>query len=407
MASRIEKNFLRTHGRHITILSIDGGGVRGIIPAKILIFLESELQRFDGKEARLADYFDVIAGTSTGGLMTAMLTAPNGCNRPKFSAQEILDFYMLKSPSIFRQRPCPYLFGSNCGCFGNLCGPKYDGKVLHEEIEQNLEGIKLHETLTNVVIPAFDIELLQPTIFSSFDTKSAPSKDAYLSDICIGTSAAPVYLPAHYFNNEDSNFLPQEFNLIDGGVAANNPALLAMSMVSKNIFQQRENYFETEPAEYKNFRVLSLGTGLAKQHKYHSAKEVAKWGMLRWLCNCFVDMPIINIYSEASTDMVDIMLSVLFKSLEKEGKYLRIQDDSLTGDAASMDIATGENLKKLEKIGDELIKKPLSRVNIDTGEYEPVPCGGTNEQALIKFAKKLRKERNLRIQGAKKAAKLL
>ena len=53
-------------GRLITILSIDGGGIRGIIPAKILEFLESELQKLDGEVARIADYFDVIAGTSTG-----------------------------------------------------------------------------------------------------------------------------------------------------------------------------------------------------------------------------------------------------------------------------------------------------------------------------------------------------
>ncbi|GLT48795.1 hypothetical protein SLA2020_223940 [Shorea laevis] len=53
-----------------TIFNIDGGGIRGIIPEVILTFLESELQKLDGEEARIVDYFDVIAGTSTGGLVT-------------------------------------------------------------------------------------------------------------------------------------------------------------------------------------------------------------------------------------------------------------------------------------------------------------------------------------------------
>ncbi|KAI4321534.1 hypothetical protein MLD38_034902 [Melastoma candidum] len=52
-----------TYGNLITILSIDGGGIRGIIPGTILAFLESELQKLDGEDARLADYFDVISGT--------------------------------------------------------------------------------------------------------------------------------------------------------------------------------------------------------------------------------------------------------------------------------------------------------------------------------------------------------
>ncbi|KAK8532094.1 hypothetical protein V6N13_131436 [Hibiscus sabdariffa] len=68
-------------GKLVTILSIDGGGVRGIFPGTSLAFLESQLQELNGENARIADYFDFIAGTSTEGLVTAMLTAPDQNNR--------------------------------------------------------------------------------------------------------------------------------------------------------------------------------------------------------------------------------------------------------------------------------------------------------------------------------------
>ncbi|KAL8151943.1 hypothetical protein V2J09_021751 [Rumex salicifolius] len=91
-------------GKLITILSIDGGGIRGIIPGIILRFLESQLQSLDNDpNARLADYFDVITGTSTGGLVTAMLAAPDENNRPLYAANEIVPFYLEHCPKIFPQ----------------------------------------------------------------------------------------------------------------------------------------------------------------------------------------------------------------------------------------------------------------------------------------------------------------
>jgi len=161
-----------TYGNLVTILSIDGGGIRGIIPAVVLAFLESELQKFDGEEARLADYFDVIAGTSTGGLVTSMLAAPNKKNRPLFAAKDIQAFYMNHAPKIFPQKRGP--FGRIMRIFRSLSGPSYDGKYLHEVVRKKLGTTRLCETLTDVVIPTFDIKRLQPIIFSSYEVYAQP-----------------------------------------------------------------------------------------------------------------------------------------------------------------------------------------------------------------------------------------
>ncbi|XP_042027437.1 patatin-like protein 2 [Salvia splendens] len=94
----------QSKGRMATVLSIDGGGVRGIIPGTILGNLEARLQELDGPDARIADYFDVIAGTSTGGLVATMLTTPGANNRPLYAAKDIASFYVQHSPKIFPEK---------------------------------------------------------------------------------------------------------------------------------------------------------------------------------------------------------------------------------------------------------------------------------------------------------------
>ncbi|KAJ9186704.1 hypothetical protein P3X46_002249 [Hevea brasiliensis] len=383
-----------TYGNLITILSIDGGGIRGIIPGTILGFLESELQKLDGEDARLADYFDVIAGTSTGGLVTAMLTAPNEKNRPLFAAKDITDFYLEHCPKIFHQDGSPFAPVANL--VRALTGPKYDGKYLHQIVKEKLGDIRLDQTLTNVVIPTFDIKHLQPTVFSTYEVKKNPSINALLSDICIATSAAPTYLPAHRFETKDSTGEVREFHLIDGGVAANNPALLAMNAVMKEIKSDNSDFLlPMKPTDYNRFLVLSLGTGSPKHEEKYRADDAAKWGLLGWL-NSEHSTPLVDIFMQASSDMVDFHISTVFKALEhSEDNYIRIQDDTLSGNLSSVDIATEENLKNLVKVGEELLKKRVARVNLDTGAFEPA-YEATNEEALKKLANILSEEKQLR-----------
>ncbi|KHN12766.1 Patatin-3-Kuras 1 [Glycine soja] len=304
--SSIEQIQPPTYGNLVTILSIDGGGIRGIIPATIIDFLESQLQELDGPEARLADYFDVISGTSTGGLVTAMITAPDNNNRPLFAAKDIKPFYMDHCPKIFPQH---------------------------------------------------------------------------------STSAAPTYLPAHNFNNHDSKGNVHEFNLIDGGVCANNPTLVAMNEVTKQIIKQNSDFFPIKPMEYGRFLIISIGTGTSKTEEKFNAQMAAKWGLLDWLTQSGSN-PLIDVFSQSSADMVDFHLSAVTQALNSQDNYLRIQDDTLTGTDSSVDIATKENLEKLYQIGENLLKKPVSRVNLENGLFQPLKNGETNEHALKRLAKK-------------------
>ncbi|KAE9466832.1 hypothetical protein C3L33_01218, partial [Rhododendron williamsianum] len=276
-----------TKGKMATVLSIDGGGIRGIIPGTLLGFLESRLQELDGANVRLADYFDVIAGTSTGGLVTTMITAPNKDNRPMYAAKDINNFYLENCPKIFPQSSRNNFIAKVTSLFGTVTGPKYDGKYLRSLTKELLGNITINQTLTDVIIPTFDIKRLQPVIFSTDDGKENVSKNALLSDICLGTSAAPTFLPAHYFETKDGDGKTRSFDLM------------------------------------------------------------------------------------------------------RRGRHI-------TGDASSVDFATTENLQKLVQIGNDLLKKPVSRVNLETGRFDEVQGEGTNEAALIRFAKLLSEEKILR-----------
>ncbi|VAH13440.1 unnamed protein product [Triticum turgidum subsp. durum] len=372
------------------------GGIRGLIPSTILACLESKLQELDGPDARIADYFDVIAGTSTGALVTSMLAAPGENKRPLFEAKEINKFYLDNGPKIFPQRSWGLLTPIG-NMFGAVMGPKYDGKFLHDKIKSLTNDVTVADTVTNIIVPTFDVKYLQPIIFNTYEAKVDPLKNAHLSDICISTSAAPTYFPAHYFTTRDpAGKLPdREYHLIDGGVAANNPTMAAMSMITKEVLRRNPDFTHGKPAEYGNYLIISIGTGSAKMAEKYTAPDCAKWGVLRWLYDGGFT-PLIDIFSHASADMVDIHAAVLFQALRIEKNYLRIQDDSLTGHTSSVDIATKENMEALIGIGKNLLKKNVSRVNIDTGMYESVDGEGTNEEALARFARKLSVERKLR-----------
>ena len=161
---------------------------------------------------------------------------------------------------------------------GSVRGPKYDGVFLHDKIKSLTHDVKVADTVTNIIVPAFDVKYLQPMIFSTYEAKNDTLKNAHLSDICISTSAAPTYFPAHFFKTEAADGRSREYHLVDGGVAANNPTMVAISMLTKEVHRRNLDFNVGRPTEYTNYLVISVGTGSAKQAEKYTAEQCAKWG---------------------------------------------------------------------------------------------------------------------------------
>ncbi|KAI5326526.1 hypothetical protein L3X38_035600 [Prunus dulcis] len=334
-----------TNGGLTTILSIDGGGIRGIIEGGSLEFLEYELQRLYDEN-----------------------------NRPLFAAKDILSFYLKHCLKIFHQPRS--LIGKIKHCLKGLVRPKYNEKYFQKLVKEKLGDKHLHDTLTNVVIPTVDIKPPRPVIFSSDELKRHPSLDALLSDVCIGTSAAPSHLPAHQF------------------IAANNPASIAIKEAEKEILKRNPGCGNEEL--HKRILLISLGTGIANDEEY-DAKEVARWGAFQWLIGPHWSSPVVHMCIKVTGGILDYHTQCVLEDVQSHGHYLRIQDDTLSGRLASVDIATKKYLNDLVKVGEALLKKPVSRLDFDASETEPLPLE-TNAEALVRMAKILSEERAPRIQ---------
>nr|P07745.1 RecName: Full=Patatin; AltName: Full=Potato tuber protein; Flags: Precursor [Solanum tuberosum]CAA27588.1 patatin [Solanum tuberosum] len=361
-----------TLGEMVTVLSIDGGGIKGIIPAIILEFLEGQLQEVDNnKDARLADYFDVIGGTSTGGLLTAMITTPNENNRPFAAAKDIVPFYFEHGPHIFNYS-------------GSIFGPRYDGKYLLQVLQEKLGETRVHQALTEVAISSFDIKTNKPVIFTKSNLAESPQLDAKMYDICYSTAAAPIYFPPHHFVTHTSNGATYEFNLVDGAVATvGDPALLSLSVATR-LAQDDPAFSSIKSLDYKQMLLLSLGTGTNSEFdKTYTAEEAAKWGPLRWM------LAIQQMTNAASSYMTDYYISTVFQARHSQNNYLRVQENALTGTTTEMDDASEANMELLVQVGETLLKKPVSK---DSPE--------TYEEALKRFAKLLSDRKKLRANKA-------
>ncbi len=250
------------------VLAIDGGGIRGVIPAVLLADLEALLNRtlasvrgdpaqastaalWDGiSEPRIADCFHLIAGASTGGLLAAGLTNAGSDHRPKLSAADAVNVYRSHGQEIFHRSLLRSLLNPL-----NLLRPKYPLAQLRKvlEIQTVLGAGRLEDARTGVLIASYDLSVPGPRLFTRWGAPGAGTTPAAPEETMVqaglATAAAPTY------------FDPEKLGpsrLVDGGIYAGNPALAAISMA----LRRTEEPWPVDPSE---ILLISLGTGAWEQ----------------------------------------------------------------------------------------------------------------------------------------------
>jgi patatin-like phospholipase/acyl hydrolase len=285
------------------VLSIDGGGIRGIIPALVL----AEVEQRSGKRAY--ELFDLIAGTSTGGILACALCAPD-----PLPAEQLVALYADEGPNIFDRSLWQRIRSAN-----GLLDEKYDATALDRALERFLSDKRLAETKPDLLVPAYNMGDPGPYFFKSRKAREE-GEDFPLSEVARATSAAPTY------------FEPLELGsqtLVDGGVFAANPAMCAFAEVMR--FQPAADVV-----------LLSLGTGQRTRKRRFA--DVKDWGLIEWA------KPILDVVFDGVSDAVDYQLQ---HSLD-EGKYWRLQVE-LTNASDDLDDANPENIEALRAHAKQLI----------------------------------------------------
>ena len=325
--------------KKIRILSLDGGGLKGIIPATMLTYVEQQLQHKTGDDSvRLADYFDFIAGTSTGGILACIYLTPDPKrpNRPKMAAEEALDLYMSHGKRIFG-RSFKQKWKSLFGFVRN--------KLSSEGLDASLQETFGAQTwLKNFVKPclitAYDLAKEVPFLFTSASAKNRKEKNFRIWEVARATSAAPsVFQPAKIQSEGGDSH-----TMMDGCVITNNPAICAMTEVQKMDFAAEKGWGRSQVPGVEDMMIVSLGTGqtACPQDKQHLQGK----GLLGWL------KPILMVRMAGNSDMIDYQLSQLFQvqSSSSSQNYFRIEPELYDADE-SMDNAAPENLALLHQAG--------------------------------------------------------
>lgn len=215
------------------IISIDGGGLRGIVPLRILqkveeILNEIQKEKGEGKEIKLLDRFDMISGTSTGGLLACCLTIKDDKDptNPKYTLRDIVDLYLKRGNEIFPIRTglVKWFYGLK-----SLIAPPYSPQGLNDVLKQYAgEQRTIKEALRPILVSTYDLKGNQSVFFKTSEANENPQANARIFDVCRATSAAPTYLPAYHFDYKGKPLLG-----IDGGVYVNNPTMAALAEISR------------------------------------------------------------------------------------------------------------------------------------------------------------------------------
>lgn len=283
------------------ILSIDGGGIRGIIPARVLADIEDRTGR------RAAEMFDLIAGTSTGGIIAVCLCRPTSIGTHAYDAAMLAELYAERGGKIFNRSPW-----KRVSSIGGLADEKYSAEALEKILESYLGDTMMDAALTRCMVTSYDILGRRPVMIKSWNG----GHSVQMRFAARATSAAPTY------------FEPVKglFNglkvLVDGGVCVNNPSMCAYA-------EARRLWPEEE------ILVVSLGTGEATRPIEH--EEAVDWGLLEWAG------PVISVMMDGQLDAPHYQLEQILGA-----NYYRFQGRlELAND--DMDDASRRNIAALEE----------------------------------------------------------
>lgn len=319
----------------VRILSIDGGGIRGIIPGVIVAEIENRIQERVGPAARIGQYFDLMAGTSTGGILTCCYLTPGDDGvTPRFSAQQAVDLYLENGDEIFHRS-----LGQKIRSGAGLLDEKYSSKQLEKQLAKYFADTQLRDLLSPCVISSYDIERREARFFKSHDALAKPSKNFYVRDAARCTAAAPTYFEAAKVSPVDGG---DPYALIDGGVFANNPALCAYAEARTINFTEKG---KADCPGANDMFLLSLSTSsVEKRYDHDDAKD---WGPVGWI------KPLIDIMMGGNSETVHYQLKQIWGTLEGSNceDYIRIDPPRLKSVNPDMDDASPENMEALVKTG--------------------------------------------------------
>ena len=302
------------------ILSIDGGGIRGLIPAIVL----RELEGLSGR--RTHELFDLVVGTSTGALLGLGLTTPDPEGGARYAADDLVSLYRDSGPDIF-SRSLTYRARSVNG----LTNAKYPASGLERTLERYFGDARLADLLGDVLVPAYETELREPFLLRSRRARSSASYDFALRDAARAATAAPTFFQAARVSAADG----RRWSLIDGGVFANNPTMVGI--VEAIAADDADDVLS-----------VSLGTGdLTRPLRY---ERIRSWGLLRWA------RPLIDVVFDAGMSTVDFQAQQLARAAGRPEGHVRF-DVRLSGVSDDIDDAGAANLRALEELADRLLQE--------------------------------------------------
>jgi patatin-like phospholipase/acyl hydrolase len=302
------------------ILSIDGGGIRGLVPALLLLDLEQRLEAITGEKRPLSDYFHLLAGTSTGGLISLGLTA-----REPMDAAQLVGLYKKRGPDIFptRFRLLRMLLG--------LFRPKFSNRGLKRAVDEEIGDSPLAEALRDVVITSYDMTKHEPHFFKRWT--AAEEGNPTMAQAAMATASAPTYLPPFEFHGSA---------LVDGGVFVANPTVAAISEALKRTEKPG-------PLDLDDLMVVSLGTGYFPAD--YAPQRLRLWGALAWVFPRGSEPALMRAMLDGQTASADHWADSLLNRGER--RYFRIESTLATD--LEMDDARGKTLRALEELAEKLI----------------------------------------------------